>query len=387
MPTATGSNSTSPIYNGVNKIASIYKGTELVYSGGGSDTIGDFIKPFVIPYSYNTNVEYSFTSPPTGGAPYLIDVLSSGNYYMAGDYTGRAGGVSLPKALTDTSTNDSLTTLYIPTSYNNKEVVKLCTYSFYDIQTLYPNLEHIIIGEGIENIGYSSFFSISTKARASKDKRKIILPNSLKNIEPLAFCGCRIYKVDCSKLTFFQGNQTDKNSNNQAAFQYCIIDEAIATGDSYFGRDFSGTSPNSPFGVTGGNVFKNLKIKDLSRLGTNSFNGCTANKISFDDKLIEIANNAFNQGKLKGDVKFPKNIQIFGANSLPIYEANSLKFEHSNSDTITFNLDSSNHGPFYYKTAYNMTVYTDNDYIKNHDWSTYENATVTFYHLDGTPWE
>lgn len=39
----------------------------------------------------------------------------------------------------------------------------------------------------------------------------------------------------------------------------------------------------------------------------------------------------------------------------------------------------------YYKTAYTVNIYTDNEDIKNYNWSG-DNITPTFYHLDGSAW-
>lgn len=43
-------------------------------------------------------------------------------------------------------------------------------------------------------------------------------------------------------------------------------------------------------------------------------------------------------------------------------------------------------GMFYVKTAREMTIYTDNETIKNYNWSA-DNITATILHLDGTAWE
>lgn len=42
-------------------------------------------------------------------------------------------------------------------------------------------------------------------------------------------------------------------------------------------------------------------------------------------------------------------------------------------------------GMFKVKTARSMTIYTDNEYIKNYDYAS-DNITPTFYHLDGSAW-
>ena len=43
-------------------------------------------------------------------------------------------------------------------------------------------------------------------------------------------------------------------------------------------------------------------------------------------------------------------------------------------------------GMVYSKDAKEMTIYTDNEIIKNYNWAG-DNITATIYHLDGTEWE
>lgn len=62
-----------------------------------------------------------------------------------------------------------------------------------------------------------------------------------------------------------------------------------------------------------------------------------------------------------------------------------LTFEQPNNISVVFPTAGSSTGAFYYKSARTVSIYTDNESVKNHDWAT-DNITATFYHLDGTAW-
>jgi hypothetical protein len=81
---------------------------------------------------------------------------------------------------------------------------------------------------------------------------------------------------------------------------------------------------------------------------------------------------------------------IFGANVTIIptnmfYRATSLgpNLYFNQPDGVNVNIEK---GCFSYKSATAKNIYTDNTSVKNYDWSTNENITATFYHLDGTAW-
>ena len=83
------------------------------------------------------------------------------------------------------------------------------------------------------------------------------------------------------------------------------------------------------------------------------------------------------------DVSFPSSINVFLGASLNINGNATLRFLVPNG--INVSLPSSQLRPNT-KTAYSITIYTDNETIKNYDWSGEENLTVTFYHLNGSAW-
>ena len=74
--------------------------------------------------------------------------------------------------------------------------------------------------------------------------------------------------------------------------------------------------------------------------------------------------------------------------ALKVTNANTLttiRFEQPANMSVSLPTAGSVNGMCYYKSSYNVTIYTDNATIKNYAWST-DNVTATFKHLDGTSW-
>lgn len=87
-----------------------------------------------------------------------------------------------------------------------------------------------------------------------------------------------------------------------------------------------------------------------------------------------------------GSLIIPKHIKKIGERAFSMSRITSIKFLHDSEAHIFLPTAGSETGMFYVKSARNVTIYTDNEMIKNYDWAT-DNITPTFYHLDGTVWE
>lgn len=107
--------------------------------------------------------------------------------------------------------------------------------------------------------------------------------------------------------------------------------------------------------------------------------------------ITKISRDAFNAAQIE-EIRVPKNIDYIGNEAFgdSVTHANSklktLYFEQPFGMQISLPPPGGYSGMAYSKNARELTVYTDNEYIKNYDWVT-DNTTVTFYHLDGTPYE
>lgn len=123
------------------------------------------------------------------------------------------------------------------------------------------------------------------------------------------------------------------------------------------------------------------------------------------DTIEEILNQ--NVGGLRF-VNIPKNLRVLGAYNGGLFREGFFKLEvprtvtrlyresfgnspselyflHSPTDTIVFPTAGQDKGAFYNKTARTMTIYTDNETVKNYDYAA-DNVTATIYHLDGSAW-
>lgn len=74
----------------------------------------------------------------------------------------------------------------------------------------------------------------------------------------------------------------------------------------------------------------------------------------------------------------------FSPNTTPKFT--KIVFNQPSGVQVEFPTAGSGYGAFYYKSAYSVSIYTDNESVKNYDWAS-DNVTATFYHLDGTAWE
>lgn len=363
MTVIKGTQSITPIYKGVDKIGKIYKGENLYYVL--DDIPAEFIKPFVVPENANTNLVFN-TTIKDSSAPYKTNVVSGGNLYMVGgNNSGYYNGIL------DKTANSNFKDLYIPSTYNGVQVYSLSWGSFRVLYEIYPNLENIILGEGIEVLGEASI-SYHDGATALENKPKIVLPKSLKNISYGALGSLRVYKLDTSKYTFFTDmSRLDKPVEN---LDYCLSNchvDICYVNNPIFENNYATSSTNTTsFSPLSGSTvdtlkttFKKMYVKNLTKIGQNAVYSQKIEYLEIDKSITSLSALAFNSCTFT-----------------------EIKFKHSNSDNIEFLLDSSNYGPFHSKTAIAVNIYTDNNYIKNHDWVTNENITPTFYHLDGTAW-
>lgn len=84
---------------------------------------------------------------------------------------------------------------------------------------------------------------------------------------------------------------------------------------------------------------------------------------------------------------FPKTLVNFYSGGLYATGSNhTVKFLTPANAVVKMPNAGANEGFAYYKSARPMTIYTDNETIKNYDWAT-DNITATIYHLDGSLWE
>lgn len=332
MPVKKGTTGISAVYKGTTSIGKIYKGTTLVFS---SETYpSGFIKPRIVYGNENTNIYYTFNN----------DIQYIG---IPNDNTDKNGFI-------DKSTVNNDTILYIP-SYNDNKVVRgIYTSALANSFSIYPNIISILLGEGIRSLRGNSLRYDSSDSNNTKPTNypKLVLPSSLESLYGTnVFSYINLYKVKTSDYNYYiLGSMPTVSIFSGSKIDECIADSTILENDNTY--------------ILNSAKIKKLDIKNISYIGINNFRA-----IEVSDMLV-IHNSVSNIGKNAFyDIKNTPNI----------------RFNHLINDTISFTLDESK-GPFYSKTNRTINIYTDNDTIKNHDWSGVENITATLYHLDGTAW-
>lgn len=124
----------------------------------------------------------------------------------------------------------------------------------------------------------------------------------------------------------------------------------------------------------------------VKSIGSNAFYRCGVTNLTLAEGLQHIDESAFVQSGLTSIV-IPSTVSYIGnclfGNSLGLNSIilTTITFKQPNGMEITLGSDL-----FKTKTAQALTVYTDNETIKNYDYVA-DNVTPTFYHLDGTLWE
>lgn len=105
-----------------------------------------------------------------------------------------------------------------------------------------------------------------------------------------------------------------------------------------------------------------------------------------DDKTILFSDYCF--GLLSSETfVIPKSVKYFGKVCMgSMTSLTSLTFNHSSVDKVVLPQAGDGSGFLYNKTAKTMTIYTDNETIKNYDYAA-DNVTATILHLDGSAWE
>lgn len=128
----------------------------------------------------------------------------------------------------------------------------------------------------------------------------------------------------------------------------------------------------------------------VTRIGNSAFASCTAlTNITLSENLTEIGVQAFQSAGLTS-ITIPSKVAVINplafSNTLSTSALTSIRFEQPLGMSVTLPQAGNGNGAFYSKSAKAISVYTDNETIKNYNWSA-DNRTATIYHLDGTLWE
>lgn len=264
------------------------------------------------------------------------------------------------------------------TSLINKTITSLTAAELMGIKTIQENicshitsLKKIQIPPSVEVIGSGAFQNCSISGM----EIEFIAPCSLIEIKENAF------------INFGNTNMTIKGLDNISP--YCILRRGTIesmywiSNKRYSGSIFyisNGQTMIDSNGLTG-----NFTIPDVIQLGPYSCSGddTTTTSLVIPDTVEIIGYSVFASRTGITNITIGSSVRYI----------DSLLYPQSNSATLIFRQPAGMHvelptpgahGLAYNKTSRAITVYTDNECIRNYDWAT-DNATVTFYPLADAP--
>lgn len=273
--------------------------------------------------------------------------------------------ITLPKSvveINDHAFSDSLVSVKIPIDSNLKYIRD----NAFDSCT---KLKKINFPEGLIYIGDDAF-------QDNWALEKIILPESLEYIGNNAF-------EDCNKITeiIIPENVTHIG---QYAFSSCdkitkIYYNAINCEDntSYYGV-FSRTTTTSPDAVIGDKVKILPRYIFGSHFSSNYASNCKS--VSGGASLTSLIDYSFSYCVSLSEVNITGNISSIGSYAFRDCKALTKLAIGTKADTSLTIADNA------FPTALDshLDVYTDNRSIVDYAWTP---TDITFYHLDGSPWE
>ena len=257
-------------------------------------------------------------------------------YAMCNGYNNEYYNYNFNKAFAQTSIspatyvseNDRIISedLVIPSNYNGKPVTKIidCAFSRKD-------------GEGNSSEYYQNCFI-----------KTITLGNNITDIGSNAFNGIGFYPTDANTMVYVFESENIKNSNVKSIGDYAFC--YVRNG---------GYSFDLP--------------TNLNALGCKPF--FAASKVRVNSNIMSDISTGFNTNYLftnSGDIIFSSNVTYVTLGKFNS-DQNALVFEQDVNTEVTLNVTSM-------KSATAITIYTDNNSVKNFDWAT-NNYTVTFKSL------
>ena len=183
--------------------------------------------------------------------------------------------------------------------------------------------------------------------------KTVSLPNSVTIIEMYAFQNCKsLIKAQISNNLTTIGNY---------AFSECTFLSEL-------------TIPNS-----------------VTSIGNSAFYSCSAlTTVTIPNSVISIGDSAFTGCMGLTEITIPSSVKkignkVFTSSGITALALSTIRFEQPSGMVVSLPTAGSESGMLYFKNARAITVYTDNETIKNYDWAA-DNVTATILHLDGSAW-
>lgn len=285
--------------------------------------------------------------------------------------------------------------IVIPSKYNGLPVLKLGQFCLAPISV---DGYFIVNGLGFEN-----------GSVAMPNLREIKLGVNIKEVDTLRTIVCVDYNLSCKmNIPSSMGNPSYPAYDGFTFNTHTIYDNREKAVYEYVSGEDSGSIACKKLIIS-----KNTEVVGMLSDGEESnavYAGFEEVEFEARTKPIELSEFCFKSQMNLVNINLPNQLsslplQCFrDCNSLPqinipssvssigrlcFYQCSQLtsaRFEHSINDIITLPAAGEMNGMFYVKEAKEMTIYTDNETIKNYDYLA-DGVTATILHLDGSLWE
>lgn len=176
--------------------------------------------------------------------------------------------------------------------------------------------------------------------------------------------------------------------NYRGNILFTVHDNLVEIGDNALKLfncvlDYSGNEIQSTDGVLALKTTTG-KYYIISKTGVVSGSSIDFSNIS----ILILAKNSLNLSLSSNLTSFrlSPSIKYYSTNSINTTANSTIYFLNPAGMTVHLPNAGDGSGLMYSKNAKAITIYTDNETIKNYDWAT-DNITATIYHLDGSAWE
>lgn len=240
------------------------------------------------------------------------------------------------------------------------------------------NLQNLILPEKLVEIGVSAF---------SGYKGPISIHKNILNIKESAFSG--ISSLDTSKMN---------NKCRIDAASFCSILKPTEPNSLQYRNEWYKSLPDGPITLARGEILYRYKgtaglqecpstVKTMGErccMYLENEHSSTATQYTIPDNVEYVQKNPFAFQSTLTKIVVGANVSKIEHNLVPHEKVTTLVFRQPQDLIVDLPTPGEGTGMAYYKDSRAVTIYTDNDSIKNYGWAT-DNVTATFKPLSEAP--
>ena len=233
---------------------------------------------------------------------------------------------------------------------------------------------------GVEKIAGSAFYNFTALS-------EVCLPSTLKEIESNSFYGCSALrklsidnispyiKISSGAFGSIGGDGYIKPNIDIIASQpdetmICISNNRVLFHNKITDPTAGFVIPGTVINLTGGSC---SKYGDIS-----------LTNVTIPDTVEVVGDDVFDGHNSLATITIGSSVRFIDAHLCPGTQTTTLIFRQPAGMYVELPTPGDGTGLAYNKNSHSITIYTDNECIKNYDWAT-DNVTVTFYSLSEAP--